>query len=79
MLLAEFAIFVAHLDMRPTRCRVRGAWLILAARSVNASSLRRWTWWLRVAGVLVVTAATMILMFETRAFPLLFVLFPLLI
>ena len=53
--------------------------LVLATRSLTRSSLRQPRWWLRVGAVLGVTAATMICMFETRIYPLLFLLFPLLI
>ena len=53
--------------------------LALAARSVTKTSLQRWTWWLRVAGVIATTVVTMCLMFETRAYPLLFILYPLLV
>lgn len=52
--------------------------LVLAARSVTTLSLRQLSWWARVIGVLGATGVIMTLMFETRAFPLLFLLYPLL-
>jgi diguanylate cyclase (GGDEF)-like protein len=53
--------------------------LVLAARSVKAASLRRWTWWLQVFGVVGVTATAVILIFKSSAYPLLFILYPLLV
>lgn len=53
--------------------------LVLATVSVTRSSLRQPLWWLRVSAVLGVTAGTMMLMFGTGRYPLLFLLYPLLI